>query len=238
MVNSSHKYDTTINVKADFIVTKGQAELLLGHKTAIELGVIQIFNQLTVHDNEKYKSLFPKLFSDRIGSIKDAEVKLDIDPNVKPVKQKLRPVAIHLQEAVSKELQKQVDEGILERIDSTMGPTTWISNLVVIPKGDPKEHITGPTKVRLTCDARPMNKALRRTRYPTRSLEDLIYTVNGAVKFSKLDIRKAFHQLKIAKESRQHTAITTDCGLFRYKKLHMGISSASEKFRGNVYAKS
>ena len=147
-------------------------------------------------------------------------MKLDIDPTIKPVKQKLRPVAIHLQDAVAKELQVQVDEGILERVDLTMGPTTWISNLVVIPKGDPNDQVTGKTKVRLTCDARPMNKALRRTRYPTRSLEDLIYTVNGAVKFSKLDIRKAFHQLKIAKESRQHTVITTHCGLFRYKKLH------------------
>ncbi|CAF1095045.1 unnamed protein product [Brachionus calyciflorus] len=75
-----------------------------------------------------------------------------------------------------------------------------------------------------------MNKALRRTRYPTRSIEDLIYTVNGAVKFSKANIRKAFHQLKIALASRRHTTITTPRCLFRYKRLHMGISSASEEF--------
>ncbi|RNA32649.1 hypothetical protein BpHYR1_035333 [Brachionus plicatilis] len=50
-----------------------------------------------------------------------------------------------------------VDGDELERGNSTIGPTTWISNLVV----------TGEAKVRLTCDARPINKSLRRTRFPT-----------------------------------------------------------------------
>ena len=62
-------------IKAGFIVIKGQAELLLGHKTAIELGVIQICSRLTANGTqsdqnnkrEKYKTLFPKLFLDKIG---------------------------------------------------------------------------------------------------------------------------------------------------------------------------
>ncbi|RNA07792.1 hypothetical protein BpHYR1_034471 [Brachionus plicatilis] len=45
---------------------------------------------------------FPNLFSERIGCIKDAEVKLDNDSNFKPDKQKLRPVVEHLQDAVKK----------------------------------------------------------------------------------------------------------------------------------------
>lgn len=176
--------------------------------------------------------MFPNLFSEKIR-IKDAEVRVDIDPNVKPIKQKLRPVAIHLQDAVKRELEKQGEEGILERVDLTMGPTPWVSNLEVVPKGEKKIAKNEPNdriEVRLTCDARPMNKALRRKRHPTKSLEDLIYLVSGATKFSKLDIRKAFHQLKLAQESRHLTTITTHCGLFRYKRLHMGISSASEEF--------
>jgi hypothetical protein len=162
---------------------------------------------------------------------------LDIDPNIKPVKQKLRPVAIHLQDAVRKELEKQVQEGILEKVDSSMGPTPWISNLVVVPKGTKKIDINTPTdqfEVRLTCDARPLNKAIRRTRHPTKSIEDLIYLVRGAVKFSKLDVRKAFHQLKLAEASKQLTVITTHCGLFRYLRLHMGIANAGEEFTEEV----
>lgn len=41
---------------------------------------------------------------------------------------------------------------------------------------------------------------------------------------------KAFHQLELAEESRNLTTVTTHIGLYRYKRLHMGVSSASEIF--------
>ena len=137
-----------------------------------------------------------------------------------------------------------------------MGPTPWISNLVVVPKGQQKkdatvarrddqllhwkprqpEHTLVPTpiKVRLTCDSKSLNKAVRRQRFPVKSLEDIVQAVNGAKVFSKLDLTKAFHQLELAKESRHLTTIVTHKGLFRYRRLHMGISSASEVFTDTI----
>ena len=83
---------------------------------------------------------FPDLFSGKLGFLKGFEVKLDIDPEIRPVKQKLRPIAIHLRPSVQAELVKQVEAGILERVDTAFSPTDWISNLVVVPKvKDPKE---------------------------------------------------------------------------------------------------
>ena len=58
--------------------------------------------------------------------------------------------------------------------------------------------------------------------------------VNGATIFSKLDIMKAFHQLELDERSRGLTTITTHVGLFRYKRLHMGISCASEVFTETI----
>jgi hypothetical protein len=75
-----------------------------------------------------------------------------------------------------------------------------------------------------------MNKAIRRTKHPGKSIEDLICITNGAKFFSKLDIRKAFHQLLLAESSRNYTTITTHKGLYRYLRLHTGIASASEIF--------
>ena len=51
---------------------------------------------------------FPTLFSGKLGCIKDHEVTLAVDPEVKPVKQPLRPIAFHHRDAVEKELEKQV----------------------------------------------------------------------------------------------------------------------------------
>ncbi len=64
------------------------------------------------------KKTFPNAFSGKLGCLKGYEVKLEIDPNARPVKQKLRPIAVHLQDSVKAELEKQVEEGILERVDS------------------------------------------------------------------------------------------------------------------------
>ena len=79
--------------------------------------------------------------------------------------------------------------------------------------------------LRLTCDSRAQNKAIRRTRYPSNTVKDLVYLVNGAIIFSKLDILKAYHQKMLAEESRYFTTITTHIGLLRYLRLHMDISS-------------
>ena len=87
-------------------------------------------------------------------------------------------------------------------MDPNCGHITWISNLVAVPKDeDPSkkclvfkpipEPVLEPSselKVRLTCDARPVNKALKRTRLPMRTIDDLVVLINGATMFSKVDI--------------------------------------------------
>ena len=57
-----------------------------------------------------------------------------VDPEVEPVKQPLRPIAFHYQDAVEKELEKQVADDILERVDSRTKPPILSSSLVIIPK--------------------------------------------------------------------------------------------------------
>ncbi len=144
----------------------------------------------------------------------------------------MRPVAIHVRDAAEKEIRKQVELGVLEPVDDSMGPTEWISNLVLVPK----PPIAGSTEpeVRLTCDSRNLNKGIKRTRYPGKTVEDIVYALNGSTIFSKLDITKAFHQLELDEKSRSLTTITTHIGLFRYKRLHMGISCASEIFTETI----
>ncbi len=50
-------------------------------------------------------------FSGVLGCVKDVRVNLDLDPNVMPVRQKLRPLPFHLRDAVSKEINKAVGPG-------------------------------------------------------------------------------------------------------------------------------
>ena len=56
--------------------------------------------------------------------------------------------------------------------------------------------------------------------------------MNGACVFSRLDLNQAFHQIEILPESRYIlTSVTPNKGMYRYKCLDFGITSASKIFQ-------
>ena len=74
------------------------------------------------------------------------------------------------------------------------------------------------------------NQAIIRERHQMPTVEELTSDLNGAKIFSKIDLTSSYHQLKLTTESRSITTLNTHVGLFRYKRLNFGISSASEIF--------
>ena len=133
-------------VKGGFVVIAGKEENLMSFSTARELGIIHMADEVNKIQEERkrdfedveyttkqLKAKFPSLFSGKLGCVKRYEVKLDIDENGKPIRQKLRPVVFHLREALIKEIRKHVEMGILDSMDESMGPTPWVANLVVVP---------------------------------------------------------------------------------------------------------
>ncbi len=60
--------------------------------------------------------------------------------------------------------------------------------------------------------------------------DDVIYAINDAKVFTKLDLRSGYHQLLLARESRFIT-FGTHVGPFRFKRINFGVSSASEVFQ-------
>ena len=233
------------------LVTKGHARNLLSCATAEALGAVVIMCTVSEQPgdakeekaerkgpigsspipSEWLRQRYGNAFSGKLGCLKGFEATIDLDETVKPVRQPLRPTPFHMRPIVAQELLRQVEQGIIEPVNETSGPTPWVANLVCVAKKeaneiDPKK----PAEIRLTCDSKPLNKAIRRTRFPFNTIDDLMYSAVGAKYFSKIDVKKAFHQLRLATRCRNLTTIVTHIGLFRYKRLHMGISSASEIF--------
>ena len=220
-----HKQNT---VKAVFHVAKGDKGSLLSFVTASALGLIEL-NLNTIESSQPVtidllEKEHPQLF-DGIGRLKNFQVKLHIDEIVKPSAQQHRRIPFHIRKKVEDELNLLLEKGIIERIE---GPTPWMSPIVTPVK--PKE----PDKVRICVDMRQANKAILRERHVTPTLEDIISDLNGAKKFSKLDLRAGYHQLELDPASRYITTFSTHVGLFRYKRLNFGISSASEVFQNTI----
>jgi hypothetical protein len=81
---------------------------------------------------------------------------------------------------------------------------------------------------------REANKAILRERHVLPTVDELIHDLNNDSVFSKFYLRAGYHQIGIEEKSRQITTFSTHLGLFRYKRLNFGISSASEVFQETV----
>ena len=81
---------------------------------------------------------------------------------------------------------------------------------------------------------REPNKAVIRTWHVTPTIEELVAGLNAAAIFSKLDLRSGYHQLELEPESRYITTFSMHAGVYRYKRLIFGLSSAAEVFQHTI----
>ena len=204
-------------VNAEVLVIKGEENPILGFKTTKSLGILKVGEVSAIKDQmlERYQDVFKGL-----GKLKDFQLKLNIDPLVAPVAQPTRRVPFHLREKASEKLRELLKEDVLEHVE---GSTEWVSPMVVAPKqnGD----------VRVCVDMRSANAAVIRERHPIPTVDEILEELKDATIFSRLDLRWGFHQVELAEESRFITTFSTHEGLFRYKRLNFGISSAPEVFQ-------
>ena len=72
-----------------------------------------------------------------------------------------------------------------------------VSNFVVVPKNN--------NRVRLCLNARKINTAIKREKYPIPTINSIIDTMHGSKIFAKLDMREAYTQLELDEQSRSIT---------------------------------
>ena len=166
------------------------------------------------HLVRQYDDLFHGL-----GKLKERQVKIHIDETVQPVAQPHRRVPFHVRKQLEEQLEKDEQQGVIERVD---GPTPWVSPIVVAPKRE-------SGKVRVSIDMRQANKAIQRERHLTPTIKEIIKALNRATVFSELDLNQGYNQLELTPESRYITTFSTHIGLRRYTVLTL-VYPARQKF--------
>jgi len=126
-------------------------------------------NILVVEGSQSYEGLiFPQVVTqykdifEGDGVLED-KLHLHVDQNVKPVQISARKPPISLKEKYKMELERLVKRGIIAAVSE---PTEWISSTVAVLKSN--------GKLRACLDPKPLNKALKRNRYPLPTIEDLL----------------------------------------------------------------
>lgn len=181
--------------RARFYVVDGGQRCLLGDQTAKDLRVLKVGLNIGSVEVKQVKP-FPK--------IRDVVVEIPIDPDVQPVQQPYRRPPIAMEEKIEETLRSLLERDIIE---PAPGPSPWVSPLVPVLKDS--------DKIRLCIDMRRANQAVLRETHPLPLVEELLGSVTGAVRFSKIDIKDAYHQVEISERSRPITTFITKYGLFR-----------------------
>ena len=137
--------------------------------------------------------------------------------DVAPIFHKAGPVPYSLREKVDKELDKQVEAGILKKVERS----EWV---VIVPKPDGSVRICSDYKVSI-------NKVVEDTPYPLPTADDIFSTLAGGQAFTKIDLSNAFNQLKVDESSSKYLTINTTKGLFQPTRLPYGIKTAPLMFQ-------
>ena len=218
-------------IEAEFVVIKGRGVPLLGKDTSEKLGILSLYsNSVTPErpvsgsvkpeDKLEYKSMYTGL-----GKLRNRKVTLHAKPDAKPVLQNARQLPFSQRPLVEAKIKELVELDIIEK---AVGPTKFVSPIVVVPKPGGKE-------IRLCVDMRQVNEQIVRERFPIPTVDEILHEMNGAKVFSKLDLKWGFHQLELSEDSRDLTTFATHIGNFRYKRLNFGVTSAPELYQHTIH---
>lgn len=163
------------------------------------------------------------MFEPGLGRDAGPPVQLTMKPDAQPKFCRARPVPFSYRPAVEEELARMEREGIIERV----AHSEWASPIVCVAKEDGSVRLCGDYK-------RTVNPACQADQYPMPKVEEMLASLSGCQRFTKIDLSQAYLQLPLAPESRKYTTINTHKGLYQFTRMPFGISAASAIFQKRI----
>ena len=171
---------------------------------------------------EHFQCCFNYRDTSSVGKLKGIQVSLRVREE-NPAFTKPRVVPFAIRPKYKDALQKLVAEDIIKKVEHS----EWASPTAPIVKANGDLRIFGDYFI-------TVNKFSVLEQYPVPTLEELLSKLSGGKKFTKMDLSQAYHQLELTPESRKYTTINTHQGLYQYKRLTYGVSSAVSIFQRTI----
>ena len=154
--------------------------------------------------------------------VTNPKYKIEMKPDVEPVRKAARRVPLALKDRFTKEIQSMVDSGISIKLIPGMPTPEWLNSFIIVkmPNGN----------LKVCLDPTSLNKSIIRPVCNMRTLEEIIDLLKGSVYFAVFDSTKSFFHVPIDDDSKQLTVMLTPIGIYLYTILAMGLLNATDIF--------
>ncbi|KAL6480987.1 hypothetical protein MHYP_G00090670 [Metynnis hypsauchen] len=206
------------------VVVGGKGPNLLGRNWLQELAMMdQLVNKVKSQPKLQLEGILERhaeVFKEGLGQLKGVTAKINVDREAQPRFCKPRPVPYAVKPLVESELQRLLDDKIIEPVQVA----EWAAPIVPVRKPDGSIRICGDYKL-------TVNRASQVDQYPIPKVEDLFAQLNGGQHFTKLDMSHAYQQVVLEEESRRYVTINTHKGLYTYTRLPFGVAPSPAIFQ-------
>ncbi|KAM1165665.1 hypothetical protein ACFX2G_025488 [Malus domestica] len=149
--------------------------------------------------------------------------RLSIDPKTKPVRQKRISYDAKQYEAMKAEVEKLKNIGFIRKVNYP----TWVANVVLVKKNPTKESLLLQKVLwRMYVDYTDLNKGCPNDSFLIPLIDRLIDSTAGCELLSFMDAYPGYNQILMNPPDQEHTAFTTDRGLYCYKVMPFGLKNA------------
>ena len=165
--------------------------------------------------------------------------------NVPPVKLKTKKdkpsfISPLYQKSFNSEEKACIDQYIYMNLQNKMiepaPESPYASPLLVVRKRADPDNPNAPVKRRVIIDSRQVNsKCLEQTVFAAPNMDEAVRRLGGGKYHTVVDIKSAFHRLRLAEESRDLTAFIYNgtgefAGVYRYRNLAQGCQESPRLF--------
>jgi transposase InsO family protein len=170
---------------------------------------------------EEYADVFSKKESDNLPPHREADHKIEVES-----KQGLTTSPLYGHTLTQLEALKAYLKDCLERgfIEPSSAP--FASPVLFALKSD--------GSWRVCVDYRKLNALTTKNRYPLPLIDDTLRQLGKAKIFTKLDIRQAFHRIRMDPESEDLTTFRTRYGQYKYKVMPFGLCNGPATFQSFI----
>lgn len=169
----------------------------------------------------EYAKVFDEEAAAELAPLDGPTHAIDLEPGTTPSWGTIYSLADSELKVLEEYLRKAEQKGWIRRSSSPAGAPV----LFVPKKGG---------KLRLCVDYRALNQITRKNRAPLPLIHEILDRLKGAKVYTKLDLKDAYHRIRIREGDEWKTAFRCRYGHFEYQVMPFGLTNAPATFQSHI----